>query len=166
MFCELRLQGVPLRKCVELTGLSMHTYYRVKKKQSWKDYEAHLLAEREKRARAKVALDEEIDKSNTPQAALNKLLPLAFAVFEEALTEPTLPMRLRLDAAKEVLDRTGLGKSQKISVTKELTLPPSLKALAEQVKKRLPELQKKLPSAAEVQTVEGEIVESEEKPGG
>lgn len=135
LLCELRAEGMSIEKACKMAGVSPHKYYKLRHTDGYKQYERQIEANRKMQALKKYQVSEgEID-INSPAKAFQPLLPLAFAVLEQALTEVSLPMRLRLDAAREVLDRAGLGKTQKVSVKRQFTLPESLKGLAKRIAK-------------------------------
>ena len=158
LLCELLSEGYSLAKACKESHVSANTFYRLRESEAWKAYQQKLEAYRKTKIIKKYDLQDKAGKYNT-QKVFKPLLPLALAVLEEALEDVTLPMRLRLDAAKEVLDRTGLGKTQKVNVSKELTLPSSLKELATQIQRRIQKDSKGSDKALDAATVEGEVVQ-------
>jgi len=156
LVCELRSEGVGVQKACKIAGISVWQFYRLRRTKAYEEYKAQLEANRRMQAIARYKLEEGEGEENDPNQPLRPLVPLAVAVLEQALSDATLPMRLRLDAAREILDRAGVGKTQKVSVSKQISLPPSLRQLAEEVKKKI-----SLPQQKDVEkaVVEGEVVE-------
>lgn len=63
-------------------------------------------------------LSAELDHTAVEAAKeIRRLAPIAIRVIEETLTDDTVPAHVRLQAAKDALDRAGLGAAKKVDIS-------------------------------------------------